>query len=246
MTFACGFSLFVVSCRRCTIKRKLTLALALLLTLSLIGIPAQAKKAGEIKNDVYTDLEYNFSFNTPAGWSAKIGNTGKVLRIGLDQTSAVPPRHFQGDLRDYMQIPTIRVLVDTTSLSVDAFIDKLLDPNFKSKQKTGLMKYLTLLGKNPEIQKRSNITFADIKATTLEARQAYSMEVSTRGSDRADVVNDYKYGSIFFSVRDGRIYIFHMICEYQTSGPLINIFNSLIASLKFDGAAGAATEESSD
>lgn len=225
-------------------KRKLTFVLMMVLALSLMGIPLQAKKAGEINEDVYTDAEYNFSFNVPAGWSSKIGKSGKVLRVNLDQTSAVPPRHFQGDLRDYMQIPTIKVLVDTTSLSVDEFIDNLLDSEFKSKQKKGLMKYLTLISKIHEVQKRSKVTFADAKATVLEARQSYSMEVSRRGSDKAEVLNDYKYGSIFFTVRDGKVYIIHMICEYQTSGPLINIFNAMLNSLKFNGAA-EATEESS-
>ena len=217
-------------------RRKLTLALLVVFVISLIGIPAQAKKAGEINDDVYTDTEYNFSFSIPAGWSTNVGKAGKVLRVNLDQTSAVPPRHFQGDLRDYMQIPTIKVVVDTTSLTVEKFIDYLLDPEVKTKQKKGLMKYLPLISKDHEILKRSNVTFAGTKATMLEARQAYSMEVSARGSDRADVVNDYKYGSIFFTVRDGRVYIFHMICEYQTSGPLIDIFNTMVSSLKFEGA----------
>jgi len=228
------------------VKRKLTLALTLVLIFSLMAIPVQAKKAGEVNENVYTDVEYNFSFDIPAGWSAKVSNAGKVLRVNLDQTSAVPPRHFQGDLRDYMQIPTIKILVDTTSLSAGDFIDKLLDPEFKSKQKKGLMKYLTLIGKEHEIQKRSQITFADTKATMLEVRQSYSMEVSARGSDKADVINDYKYGSIFFTVRNGQVYIFHMICEYQTSGPLINIFNAMIGSVKFNGVGGGGTEESSD
>ncbi len=151
---------------------------------------------------------------------------------------------FQGDLRDYMQIPTMAVIVDTTSEGVDKFIDNLLDNNYKSKQKKGLLKYLDLIAKPHEVLKRKDVTFQDQKATIVEVRQAYSMEVSERGSDRASVVNDFKTGSMFFTVRGGRILVIHIICEYQTSSAVMQAFETTLNSLKFlEAAKGAETPE---
>jgi hypothetical protein len=218
------------------VKKNLTCFLVLVFVFSIMAVPVWAAKAGEIKDDIYTDNEYGFSFAIPAGWSANVKKAKYVLRVALDQKSPTPPRQFQGDLRDYMQIPAIKVLVDTTSLTVDQFVDSLLDPDFKSKQKKGLLKSLDLISKPYDIQKKGPLTFQGAKAYMIEARQSYSMEVSSSGSDRADVINDYKSGAIFLTVREGRVYIFHFICEYQTSEPIFKIFNGLINSLNFGGA----------
>jgi hypothetical protein len=227
-------------------RRHLSRVLILVFVLSLVSLPVQAKKAGIIEDNVYTDNDYGFSFTVPNGWSDNIKKSKYALRVSLEQTSAVPPRHFQGDKRDYMQIPDIKVIVDTTSLSPEEFIDMLLNSEFKSKQKKALLKYLKLISKPHEIQKRSKVTFAGQPSTVLEARQAYSMEVSSRGSDRADVVNDYKTGSIFCTVRDGKVYIFHLICEYQTGGPIMKLFSEMISGIKFDVQEEAAVEEKTD
>ena len=97
------------------------------------------------------------------------------------------------------------------------------------------MKNLDLIVKPHDILKRKDITFQDQKATVVEVRQAYSLEVSARGSDRASVVNDFKSGSMFFTVRDGRVFIIHIICEYQTSSGVLQAFETVINSLKFPG-----------
>jgi hypothetical protein len=226
------------------VKRSIVLATCTLIVCVLAAGSAIAEKAGAVENNVYTDSEYGFSFTVPTGWSTKIKDAKQVLRVSLMQTSAVPPSHFQGDLRDYMQIPTMAVIVDTTSEGVDKFIDNLLDNNYKSKQKKGLLKYLDLIAKPHEVLKRKDVTFQDQKATIVEVRQAYSMEVSERGSDRASVVNDFKTGSMFFTVRGGRILVIHIICEYQTSSAVMQAFETMLNSLKFlEAAKGAETPE---
>lgn len=222
-------------------KRYVVIVLAVVFLFSLVSIPVYAKKAGEILEDVYTDNTYDFSFKVPTGWGAKMKKDKSALRVTLTQKSPVPPYHFQGELRDYMQIPTIRVLVDTTSKGVDEFVDELLNSEFESKQKKNMMKLLNLISKSHEIQKRRTLTVGGNRAVVVEARQAYTMEVSVERSDRAEVVQDFKSGAIFFTVRDGNIIVFHVICEYQTSGPIVSfsdkgsVFQSILESLSFGG-----------
>ena len=214
-------------------KRFVYVAVTVCFVVTLWVVPGLAKPAGEIKDGVYVDKDYQFSLKIPVGWSANVKEAKSALRLAMDQKSATPPEHFTGDLRDYMQIPTVIVIVDTTSLTVGQFIDNLLSPKFESKQKSGMLRLLKLISRPHEILKRSEITFENAPAAMIEARQPYEMEVSERGSDRASVINDHKYGSMFFTVRDGRIYVIHLICEYKTSSTIVEIYNSMISSLKF-------------
>jgi hypothetical protein len=218
------------------------IALAVVFLFSLVSIPVNAEKAGEIIEDVYTDNTYGFSFGVPTGWGAKMKKSKSALRVTLTQKSPVPPRHFQGDLRDYMQIPTIRVLVDTTTKAVDQFVDELLDSEFKSKQKKNMMKMLSLISKPHEVQKRRTLTVGGVRAVILEARQAYTMEVSVGRSDRAEVVQDFKSGAIFFTVREDKLIVFHLICEYQTGGPIIGTYQAILESLRFGGETESKEE----
>jgi len=232
------------------VKKSICIAVAIAISVSLIGVPAQAKKAGELKDGVYRDNKHDFSFTVPNGWSANIKKDKQVVRLTMEQKAPVPPYHFRGELRDYMQIPFMVVIADTTSFSVEQFVDSLLSPSYETKQMDYFLKYLKIISRPHEIMRRNQVTFQDQTAIMLEARQPYEMEVSKRdedlpGSDRADVVNDYKYGSMFLTVRDGHIFIIHMICEYGTSEPILQMFNSLIGSLTF-GAAEEPAEAPGD
>lgn len=223
-------------------RKCVCLAVVITVFISLSGIPAFGKKAGDVKDDVYYDNQHDFSFDVPTGWSTNIKSDKQVVRLTMDQKSPVPPYHFRGELQDYMQIPTMVVIADTTSFTVEQFIDSLLSPSYETKQTSYFMKYLKIISRPHEVLKRNQITFQDETAVMFEVRQPYEMTVSQRGSDRATVVNDFKYGSIFVTVRDGHVFIIHMICEYETSAPIVKMFNTVINSLKFGAEEEAETE----
>ena len=216
-------------------KKRYSLVLAIILAFCLISAPVMAKKAGKIKNNTFTDEKYNISLSFSPDWSGKAGKFKAPDRFMMDQKSYPSPRHFQGGGKeDYTQIPTFTLLVDTCSVPVDKFLENLLDSKFKSKQKKYFMKKLRLISKPHEILKQKDVTLAGAKAIHLEARQQYTMEVAEPGSDRADVVTDFKAGAMFLTVRDGNIYICHMIFEYTYNRQYLDTFNRIIASLKFE------------
>lgn len=225
-------------------RKVIVYALVFMFVFTIVGVPVQAKKIGEINENVFTDNDHGFSIHVPGGWSSTIGSKSKVpLRLTLTQNSYPVPRAFQGGNEDYAQIPTVMVFADTTSLTVDKFVEGLQDSEFKSKQKDYFMKKLKLISKPHDVQKSQEISFADNKAIIQSVRQAYSIEVSNRGSSRADVVNDYKSGSIFFTVRDGKVYIIHLISEYQQSANYAELFNTLVSSLSFGESAEGEPEK---
>lgn len=216
-------------------KKSILIFLTISFLLTVLFVPASAKKVGKIKDGVYFDKDYKYSFQTPSGWSTKIGSKSKkLLKISMTQKSYAVPQEFQAGNEDYAQIPTIKVFVDTTSLAVGAFIKMLNDSEFKSPQKKFLMRSLKLISRPHEILKNRDLTLEGQKAIILDVRQAYSIDIATRGTDRAKQVNDYKAGSIFMTVRQGKIYIVHMITEYQTNTSYASTFGALIGSLRFD------------
>lgn len=214
-------------------KKNVWLTWAFLFIVLVVVSPVVAKKAGEVKDNVYLDGNYKFSLNVPAGWSPTIKDEKIPLRIVMMQSGYPVPTQFQ-DRRDYAQIPTMAVLYDTTSLTAEQFVDSLLDSKCKSKQRAFFVKNMPLISKTHEILKRSTGTSGNAKTITLEIRQQYSLEVAQGGSDMADVINDYKAGTIFVAVKDGKVFVFHGICEYKLVTSYQTIFGATIASVKFE------------
>lgn len=214
-------------------KKAICLVLTCLFFVVVVAAPALAKKAGEVKDDVYTDANHKFSVKIPTGWSPTIKDERSPLRLVLTQKSYPVPEQFQSN-RDYAQIPTISVLVDTTSLTVDQFVDSLLDSKCKSKQRQFFVRNMPSIAKVYDVLKRSNTTAGDAKALALEVRQQYSVEVAQSGSDMADVVQDYKSGKIFVTVKNGKAYVIHGICEYKLNTSYDQFFTGVFNSLKFE------------
>ena len=202
----------------------------------IIAVPAMAKKVGEIKDNVYIDNTYKFSLATFDGWSTNIGSKDKSpLRLTMFEKSYPVPQEYQGGGKeDFAEIPTIRVLVDTCSSTVDTFIAQLNDPKFESPQKKFFLKNIKILNKDHSVLTNSTVTLQDTKAVAVGLRQTYSREVAQAGSDRADVINGELGGNIFYLVRDGKIYVISYLAEYQNFIDFAAKWKALLDSLKFD------------
>jgi hypothetical protein len=214
-------------------KKAICLTSMCLFLITVIATPILAKKAGEIKDDIYTDAQYKFNLKIPAGWASTVKDEKSALRFVLTHKSYAVPQQFQGN-PEYAQIPTINILVDTTSLSVDQFIDSLLEGKTKSKQKTFFLKYMPLIAKTHDVLKRSPVTVGDAKWVAMEVRQAYTVEVAQAGSDVADVVQDYKSGQIYLTVKNGYVFVIHGICEYKLNSTYKGIFDGFFSTWKFE------------
>lgn len=213
-------------------KQTLYVILATSILCLMIAMPAFATKAGEIKDNVYTDTDYKFSFKIPDGWGTDVKSSKSAIRISMTQNSAPVPQQFQSGGKDYAQVPTLSVFVDTTSVTADQFIKNLTDPKFKSEQKKYFMQKLTIISKPFEVQKEKDVTIANAIAKAVEYKQRYTVEINEAGSDKANIVTDYKGGSIFAAVRDGKIYLFHIVYEYQYNAQYMGIFNAVTSSFK--------------
>ncbi|MFH1701442.1 MAG: hypothetical protein ABIE07_12760 [Candidatus Zixiibacteriota bacterium] len=215
-------------------KKSLRIALFVFFSILLAGGTVIAGKIGEIKDKVFTDNDHGISFNVPEGYSVKMASKStNPVRLTLMDKNPVYSRDFMGGNEDYAQIPTFTLIVDTCSSTVDEFIENLLDNKSKSKQKKFFLKHMKIIAKHHEILRSGNITIQDSKVTLLEARQPYELQISNRGTDRANAINGNLSGWMFFTVRDGKIYVMHLISEYLSSANYAPIWDAIIGSVKF-------------
>ncbi|MEZ5359062.1 MAG: hypothetical protein R3F48_09565 [Candidatus Zixiibacteriota bacterium] len=217
-------------------KKLLMLVLTLSFMMVSISGPVMAKKVGDIKEGIFTDKNHKFSMAALDGWSTKIGSSEKApLRLTMLEKSYPVPQDFQGGGKeDFAQTPTIKVLVDTCSVSVEDFINNLSSHDYDSDQKKYFLKQLTLIKKPHEVQTSSDVTIQGEKAVIVNVRQAYTKEISSTGSDRASVINDYISGYILYTVREGKVYVFTLCTEYKMASNYATKWNQLVNSIKFD------------
>lgn len=212
------------------------------LLITLAVSPLSAKKAGIIANDTYTDDEFGFSFATPNGWSIEVKNAKSLIRVAMTQKSYPSPKHFQGGGEDYTQIPTITVFADTTTLTVENFVKSLFDPEVKSEQKKFFMQKLAIISKPHDILKSKDVNIAGVTGKIIEAKQRYTTEVAEkgtaddpeRGTDKSKIVTNHKGGAILFVVKGDKVYVIHLICEFEFYGQNSDLFNSILGSLKLN------------
>ncbi len=201
----------------------------------LIAVPVQAKKSGEIKNDVYTDSDFGFSIMIPEGWSAKVGNAKVPLKLTLTQKSYPVPQEFQGgSKRDYAQIPIMSVLADTTAMDPHGYIEYLRSGDRDDPRIKYFLRYLDIIGGIHDVETHQKLTINDHPASLLNAKEAYVKQVAELGSDVVDEVNDYHGGSVFAIKNGNTIVVLHLICERDFHKPNLEVLQAMVNSMKFE------------
>lgn len=167
-----------------------TILVLLIISMSVPGAFARKPrdKAGTVSNHVYTDKKYNFNITFNDNWKYKIKANKEHYRLYLTQMDyEIPPDYLNAP--DYTLIPKILVFVDTTSLSVPAFVDSLLSEKYKSKQKKEISKEFelfnssfgssTLVLEKIVPRKRKNIKISGVKSLFWTGLVKYRHEIST-------------------------------------------------------------------
>lgn len=228
-------------------KRLLIIVLMLLVCVPAGFARRKKVKAGKIDNNVYVDKDYGFQMPLPEGWKRKIGNQKDHFRLYLVQKNFdVPPDYL--DAEDYTQVPRIVVWVDTSSLGAAAFLDSLVNPDSKSKQKKELYGEFDLLNeastssgtyRDPLVRKgRKSIRVDGSKGLRWSGYAKYYKEVSlsassTGGGKRVRGA----YGGTVITLKKGNVIIaFHMMCEWQYYPGIDLILMRIVSGLKWTGS----------
>lgn len=228
-------------------KRLLIIALTLLVCVPAGFARRKKAKAGEIKDNVYIDKDYDFQMPLIEGWKTKTGNRENHFRLYLIQKNYEVPSDYQ-DAPDYTQVPRIVVWADTTTLGAAAFIDSLSSNTFKSDQKKEIFKEFELLNevsagsgtyRDPVVQKgRKTIKIDGAKGLRYSGRATYMKEVALSASS----VGSGKrvrgaYGGTVVALKQGDvIVVFHMMCEWNFYDGIDAMMMNMVDSLTWAGS----------
>jgi len=209
-------------------KRYLIVFLAVLFA---FGIASARKKdkAGRIENGVYNDNVYGFSMVIPDEWDSSIKKEEDPIRLILTKKQYDIPTQFQY-APNYTKAPKVTVLVDTTSMKLDWFVDSLLNDKYGSKQKKKILQNLEILYGDYVPKKNSKVSFGSTEGILISGERRYTIQVQRAGyeSDKADVVTDYFGGSVFFAKKGNQLIMIHFICEKRYFSTLDQVFMKLL------------------
>ena len=214
-------------------KKLLLLVLALLLMVPTADARRKGKKAGEITGKVFRDNVYGFELTLHDNWKAKIGKDGENVRLYLTARNYGVPSDYQVD-PNYTKVPDLVVFVDTSSLSAHTFIDSLTSPNFKSGQKSEILKDFAILNE-PELipMQRSRMEIGGESALLWKAQAKYKKEVQDGANSMSGKIFYRSYGAAIAAVKiDNYIVLFHVMSEWEFFDAVLKEAQPMIESLK--------------
>lgn len=214
-------------------KKLLLLGLILLLVAPTADARRKGKKAGEITGNVYRDNDYGYELTIHENWKAKVGKEGENVRLVLTQRNYSVPTDYL-DAKDYTQIPEVVVFVDTSSLSAHVFIDSLVSPNFKSGQKSEILKDFAILTE-PELvpMQRTRMEIGGQSGLLWKAQAKYRKDVQTSSTSTSGKTVRRSYGAAIAAVKvDKYIVLFQVMSEWEFFDPVMKEAQPIIESLK--------------
>lgn len=195
---------------------------------------AKKEKTGKVKDNVFTDSKFEYHLEFLKNWKLKTENEPSLVRATLMKKNyqVDKSRRFSGHETN---VPTIIIMADTTSLSLEEFKDEFLKekPQIKNIDKYRMkFEFLT----NSELLQEREILVDSIPAHILTFRKPYLITVANptdKGSYRDEVRSDYDdpgvrnpedseklvedfiAGHLLFFKKGNEIYVIHFSCERQ-------------------------------
>ena len=226
--------------------KKLILAcLVLALFVPSLQARKKEKKAGKVKDLVYTDKKYDFSFSINKGWKSAVQLDKENFRVVLTQRSYETPHDYL-NAPEYTKVPRIVVYADTSSISTLVFLDSLVSGTYSSDQKKEILKEFEIIDEQAieegterdktVTRKRRTITIDELPAALWEGKANYRKYVSTSvsaiGGKR--VYGAYG-GGIVVAKKDNTIVLFHVISEWDYFANIMQDALTMITTLNWGG-----------
>jgi len=202
--------------------------------------------SGTVENNVYKDKKHGFSLTLNDDWKYTLQKNEDNFRILLTQRNYdIPPGYISAP--DYTQIPRIVLWTDTTSLNAFAFLDSLVSNTWRSDQKKELLKEFEILNVVPASGTQRDAAVprgrkpADIggeKGILWQAKSKYVKEIETSAGALAGTRVNGSYGGAIAAVKHSdRIFVFHLMTEWDFFDSVLGQALKIIGSLTFGEAA---------
>ncbi len=226
----------------------------------VLGIPTayagrQKEMSGSVENNVYKDKKYDFTLTLNDNWKYSLQKNDENFRLLLTQRNYdIPPAYVNAT--DYTQIPRIVLWTDTTSLRPFAFLDSLISETWRTSQKKELLKELEILSTVPASgtqreqavpRARKPVEVGGEQGVLWQAKSKYVKEIETSAGAAAGTRINGAYGGAIVAVKhDKRIYVFHLMTEWDFFEPVLQQALKIIGTINFGGITGAAADKKSD
>lgn len=181
---------------------------------------AKKQKTGRVKGNTFTDSKFAYELSFLKNWKLKDEKEPSLLRASLMKKNYQIDRISSLQSRGEFNIPTILILADTTSLSIEEFKKALLaDGTKKIKNKDDYTLALEFL-MGSEVMQESEILVDSIPARILTMRKPFERVVKdpTRTRDplgSARIINEFLLGYLLFFKHDRNIFLIQFSCERQ-------------------------------
>jgi hypothetical protein len=195
----------------------------ILIALLLFSIPelswAKKEKTGEVKDNTFTDKKFSYQLTFLPNWKVKNEKEPSILRASLTK------KNYQVDQRSKVSrsefnIPTLMIMADTTSLSLEKFKEALFAEDTKKPENKDdyVIKLEFLTGS--EVMKESEILVDSVPAKILTLRKPFERVVKDPTQTHSPlgdlrIINDFLLGYLLFLKLERNIYVIHFSCERQ-------------------------------
>jgi len=233
------------------IKAK-SVVILMIAVLSVVPAIAGKTKTAECKNNVLTDLKYNFTIDIPDNWKIKTFKENaaepEVLRALLTQKNYQINRDVENLGGDFI-IPEIQIYVRPASITAAEFFEKLKhDVELRSSNDNIISQMnLVLVG---EFQGSEEVVIAGTKAVKASFKRPWERHLQADADDpkyRAHgglIVQDiHDVHEVYIFEHDGNLFVINALVENEFYLMIAEEFAKIIASFKFPAAAEAAVKE---
>jgi len=199
------------------------------------GTWAKKIKTGQVKENVFTDTRYGFTFEKNDAWKFKTPkekpDEPQLFRFELQKTSFQLPKERQFAPESWTAAYG-GFFIDTTSLNLEQFKTLLTTENRKHKQKKKLAKYAEII--------RDGIFVAEKRYTLgnlgeghrLTFKEEYDAQIVDIKGDY-NIITDFLMGEVYFTVKAGKVYGFFFTVERAEYRIVKSEIERMLTTLKF-------------
>lgn len=199
-----------------------------------------SQRSGELKDNVYTDNSYDFSITLLSNWKGRTGKEKDKVRLTATQVNYDIPAEY-AEAPDYTQVPRIVIYADTSTMSAAQFLDSIVLPGFKSKQKNEMLKEFEFLLERDIVPRgRRPIDVGGVSGMRWDAQAKYIKDVQLSASATSGTRVNGSYGGSLISVKKGStIFVIYLTCEWDYFEAIQNELFKMLAGFSWEPATPA-------
>jgi len=222
-------------------SRRIITTLFLLALLAPSDGWAKKQKTGVLEKDLFTDSLNGYQFSVPHNWKLKTENEPSLSRATLQKIKLekLPAGGSQGYYDGERYIPTIYVLVDTTSLSLERFCELLLKAKGHLPQEEYYLMKLDLLMQS-ELESQLKVKVAGQEGVSYTFQKKYLKTVQdprqrTYGTSAQITVEESLLGRLVLFKKGNKIFMIQCAGERTTFQFEETDYQKFFESWKFKG-----------